>query len=318
MKKLILGALSLVLLYACAVDYPVDDLSDGIVKQIIVNGYLIAEQPVAIHLYHHTGGKDGKVSGLTQAHVLLKEDGQILFDDICNDSIFMLEHQLRTGAKYEIEVAATGYETVKATTSIPHPIVCEADFTAGENDYDMNDDLVTLNKFSYNSFANPALWIISQMISEEDEVEQYNEIYVDNVFVDKTNSSGGTGAPNAVVGGMFHEGYLRVKSKYVQHLTELIFTPTHSRYWDDEGMSSPQNRIRIELVAAGPEFDKYNKSLYEQKSMIVYDEDISSIFYQPKSVYSNIENGAGIFAGISKTVFVFDYPVYENNYPWND
>ncbi len=318
MNKLILGALSLVLLYACTVDYPVDDLSDGIAKQIIVNGYLIAEQPVAIHLYRHTGGKDGKVSGLTQAHVLLKEDGQILFDDICDDSIFTLEHQPRTGAKYEIEVAATGYETVKATTSIPHPIVCEADFTAGENDYSRSDDLVTLNKFSYNSLANPALWIISQMISEEDEVEQYNEIYVDNVFVDKTNSFGGMGAPNEVVGGMYHEGYLRVKSKYVQHLTELIFTPTHAIYWGDEGMSSPQNRIRVELVAAGPEFDKYNKSLYEQKSMIVYDEDISSIFYQPKSVYSNIENGAGIFAGISKTVFVFDYPVYKNNYPWND
>ena len=318
MNKLILGALSLVLLYACTVDYPVDDLSDGIAKQIIVNGYLIAEQPVAIHLYRHTGGKDGKVSGLTQAHVLLKEDGQILFDDICDDSIFTLEHQPRTGAKYEIEVAATGYETVKATTSIPHPIVCEADFTAGENDYSRSDDLVTLNKFSYNSLANPALWIISQMISEEDEVEQYNEIYVDNVFVDKTNSFGGMGAPNEVVGGMYHEGYLRVMSKYVQHLTELIFTPTHAIYWGDEGMSSPQNRIRVELVAAGPEFDKYNKSLYEQKSMIVYDEDISSIFYQPKSVYSNIENGAGIFAGISKTVFVFDYPVYKNNYPWND
>ena len=52
--------------------------------------------------------------------------------------------------------------------------------------------------------------------------------------------------------------------------------------------------------------------------MIVYDEDISSIFYQPKGVYGNIENGAGIFAGISKTVFVFDYPVYKNPYPWND
>ena len=52
--------------------------------------------------------------------------------------------------------------------------------------------------------------------------------------------------------------------------------------------------------------------------MIVYDEDISSIFYQPKSVYSNIENGTGIFAGISKTFFVFDYPVYKNSFPWND
>ena len=117
---------------------------------------------------------------------------------------------------------------MKADTSIPYPIVCEADFTSGEKDYSKSGDLFTLNKFSYNSFANPALWIISEMISEEDEVEQYNEIYVDNVFVDKTNSFGGTGAPNEVVGGMYHEGYLRVKSKYVQHLIELIFTPTHA------------------------------------------------------------------------------------------
>ena len=311
MKKLILGALSMVLLYACSVDYAVEDLSSGIAKQIIVNGYLVAEQPVTIHLYHHGGEKDGKVEGLTQSHLLLKEDGLVLFDGICIDSLFTLDHHIKAGAKYEIEVSATGYETVKATTAIPHPIVCKADFNAGDDDISMRDDLVTLSRFSYNSFANPALWITSQRISEEDEVVQYNEIYVDNVFVDKTNSFGGMGAPNDVVGGMYHEGYLRVKSKYVKHLTDIVFTPTHVRYEDDEGMSSAQNRIRVELIAASPEFDKYNKSLYEQKSMIVYDEDISSIFYQPKSVYSNIENGSGIFAGISKTSFVFDYPVYK-------
>jgi len=315
MKKLILGTLSMMFLFSCSVDYAVEDFSSGDAKQIILNGYLIAEQPVSIHLYHHGGDKDGKVEGLTQSHLLLKEDGQVLFDGICSDSLFILDHNPKAGAKYDIEVSATGYETVKATTAIPHPIVCKADFNAGDDDISMRDDLVTLSRFSYNSFANPALWITSQRISEEDEVVQYNEIYVDNVFVDKTNSVGGVGAPNDVVGGMYHEGYLRVKSKYVKHLTDIVFTPTHVRYEDDEGMSSAQNRIRVELIAASPEFDKYNKSLYEQKSMIVYDEDISSIFYQPKSVYSNVENGTGIFAGVSKTTFVFDYPVYKRFNP---
>ena len=315
MKRLILGVLSMVLLYACSVDYTIEDISSGIAKQIIINGYLVAEQPVAIHLYHHEGEKDNKVKGLMQAHLILKEDGQVLYDGICSDSLFTLDHLPKAGAKYELEASAIGYETVKATTTIPYPIVCKADFNAGDDDYSMRDDLVTLSNFSYNSFANPALWIISNRISEEDEVEQYNEIYADNVFVDKTNSFGGMGAPNDVVGGMYHEGYLRVKSKYVQHLTDIVFTPTHASYWGVEGMSSPQNRIRVELIAASPEFDKYNKSLYQQKSMIVYDEDISSIFYQPKSVYSNIENGTGIFAGFSKTSFVFDYPVYKRFNP---
>lgn len=214
----------------------------------------------------------------------------------------------KAGATYELEVSATGYETVKATTTIPYPIVCDVDFNAGDDLYSMRDDLVTLRNFSYNSFSSPALWIIAQRISETDEVEQYDEIYVDNVFVDKTNSFGGMGAPSVVVGSMYHEGYLRVKSNYVQHLTDIVFTPSYVIYLNDEGLSSPQNRIRVELIAASPEFDKYNKSLYEQKSMIVYDEDISSIFYQPKNVYSNIENGNGIFAGFSKTSFVFDYP----------
>lgn len=315
MKRLIWGVLSILLLNGCAVDYAINDLSSGNAKQIIVNGYLVAEQPITIHLYHNEGVKDGIVKGLTQSHLLLKENGQVLFDGICNDSLFTLDHHAKVGAEYEIEVSATGYETVTATTTIPYPIVCKAEFNAGDDDYSMRDDLVILSNFSYNSFANPSLWIISHRISEEDEVEQYNEIYADNVFVDKTNSFGGMGAPNDVVGGIYHEGYLRVKSKYVQHITDIVFTPTHVSYWGVEGMSSPQNRIRVELIAASPEFDKYNKSLYQQKSMIVYDEDISSIFYQPKSVYSNIENGNGIFAGISKTSFVFDYPVYKRFNP---
>ncbi len=90
-------------------------------------------------------------------------------------------------------------------------------------------------------------------------------------------------------------------------LDELVFTPNYV------GDGHPQRNllqtgIKVKVMTASPEYDQFCKSLYEQKSMIVYEGDISSIFFQPKTVYSNIENGLGIFAGVSEMNYVFDLP----------
>lgn len=84
----------------------------------------------------------------------------------------------------------------------------------------------------------------------------------------------------------------------------LIFTPN---FVYSSGVVMPDSRqksIMVKLITASAEYDQYNKTLFEQKSMIVYDNDISSIFYQPKSVYCNIENGLGIFAGMSEVDYI--------------
>lgn len=308
MRTFFWSSILLLLLSSCVVDYNVG-LITGVEKMIVVNGYLDPDNYITIQLYKHGEDEKANTVGLIGAHILLTEDNNVLYDDICNDSVFNINHYPKVGSKYTIEVSTSKFETVKAITTVPHPVVCDVNFDYGsDNWWEWRDDLVTINNFKFNTSTNSSLWIIAFALSEDDKVVQYNELYTNNEFVDETNSIGGMGAPNNIVGGMYNEGFIRVKGLNTHELSEIIFTPVYVSSSDHPGLGSSQNRIRVDAISASAEFDKYNRSLFEQKSMIVYEEDITSIFYQPKGVYSNVINGTGIFAGISKTVFNFEYP----------
>ncbi|WP_303228496.1 DUF4249 family protein, partial [Parabacteroides goldsteinii] len=64
---------------------------------------------------------------------------------------------------------------------------------------------------------------------------------------------------------------------------------------------SEPHKIEVKVISAAPEYDQYCKTYYQQLSKIIYSNDISAITYQPIQVYSNIENGLGIFAGMNET-----------------
>lgn len=309
MKKLLWSGLLLLILSSCVVDYNVGLVGD-IENMIVVNGYLDPEDPITLHLYKHGENKQAKTVGLLGAHLLLSEDGNVLYDDICTDSIFTLNYYPKIGATYTLEVSTSGFETVNAKTTVPHSVECEGTFERkGEKWWDSRGDLVTLNNFKFNNSINSAMWVLAFMTTDEGEVTQYSDLYINNVYVDKTNQENGM-APNEVVGIMYNNGYMRFKSRYKENLSKegIVFTPSQTLYANYPDIVENQSGIRIDVISASPEFDKYNKSMYDQKMMIVYEEDISSVFYQPKGVYTNVNNGTGIFAGVSKTVLNFEYP----------
>lgn len=298
---------------SCSVDYRVETLSNNETDLIIVNGYLDAEKPINIELFKvQSSNKGSFINGLEGSRVIFKENEKVIYDDLCPDSVFTMNYYPQQGAVYGIEVSCNGFNTVKARTVIPQAIQCEPKFSTSDDYWDRSNDIVTLNHFTFHKNENASLWITSYMILENDEIIQYSEIFSSNVLVDKINSVAGTGVKNNVVGSIYYNGFLRIKNKDLSNLTEIAFTPNYVIYDNNPQLSAARKKIKVNLITASPEYDKYNKSLYEQKYMIVYDEDISSIFYQPKGVYSNIENGLGIFAGMSKISFLFDLPVSEN------
>lgn len=296
------------MLSSCVVDYNVGLVAD-IEKMIVVNGYLDPDNPITLHLYKHGENKQAKTIGLLGAHILLSEDGNVIYDDICTDSTFTLNHYPKVGATYYLEISASGFETVNATTIIPHPVECDGKFERKNKTPWSSYDMITLDKFKFDDSINSAMWVLAFQTTDEDEVIQYSDLYINNVFVDKTNQENGM-APNEELGVMYNNGYMRFKSKSKYNLSEegIVFAPEGTHYANQPNVVGTPIGIRVDVISASPEFDKYNKSMYDQKVMIVYEEDISSVFYQPKGVYSNVNNGTGIFAGVSKTVLNFEYP----------
>ncbi len=295
---------------SCSVDYEIGESFVKEQQRIVVNGYLSPGKPIQIHLYElMDSGGSYIVKGLTGSHVVLRENGIILFDAICPDSIFVMQYNPQAGATYSIEVIHEGLQTVKAQTGIPDAIHCRASFFSGKEYWDTSQYIVKLDSFEWPQNEGTYLWITAYQLFENGKVVQYNELYTNNVLVDKLNSVAGMGAKNETVGSIYYNGFLRIKNKNIPHLTELLLTPNYVADGSNYNPEGSQNGIRIKLMTASSEYDKYNKSLYEQKYRIVYDEDISSVFYQPNGVYTNVENGLGIFAGMNEVNFVFGLPV---------
>ena len=146
-------------------------------------------------------------------------------------------------------------------------------------------------------------------------IDQYSDLYANNGLIDMVNRQVGTGMINEQVGAMYHIGFLRVKHKNLSALTELVFAPVYASSGRDTVRRPEPDRIRVKLITATPEYDRYNKTLYEQKTMIVTEDDISSIFYKPQPVYGNVEQGLGIFAGMNEENYVFDLPKRETIWP---
>lgn len=310
MKTFSLFLLSLLVISSCSVNYEFDDLTANKPECIIVNGILTPTTHIHVRL-HKLQKKDNQYSytGLEGAKITFKEDLEVLYDEVCADSVFTLNHFPKAGAVYSIEVTYDGLKTVSAQTKVPSAIKCKCHFIEDPE----TCSIFRLSDFEIPGTENSCMWITSYEIYKDDTELQYNDLYTKHALVDKINSQYGMGYMGCeAVGTVYHNGFLRVRNKNLPLLDELIFQPAYipdTITIPDSLSSYPEKAeiIKVKIITASPEYDQFSKSLYEQKYMIVYDEDITSIFFQPQWVYTNIENGLGIFAGMNEQNELYDY-----------
>ncbi|MDR1097482.1 MAG: DUF4249 domain-containing protein, partial [Tannerella sp.] len=151
-------------------------------------------------------------------------------------------------------------------------------------------------------------------VFEDDTVMQSNDLYASNVLIDKMNRSNGTEVKDEDIGSAYYEGFIRVKNHNIPHIDSLLFITHISSihyFADGELHQKKRKSFLVKTITAGPEYDRYMRTFYQQTANVVYDDDISAIVYQPVQVYSNINGGLGIFAGINAVNYYFDIPAKE-------
>lgn len=292
---------------SCAVDYDMEQSTVNESERLVVNGILSPQKPLQLKLYKLQKGQQGYYCvGLTGAHIYIKENETVLFDGIFSDSVFNINYFPIAGATYSIEVSYENFETIKAKTSIPNAIHCISGFTYGKY-WDIYSYIIKLNYFEIPQKNQASLWITAYLLVDGGDTIQYNELYANNILVDKTNSVGGMDVVNDSVGSIYYESFMRIKNMNLSRMDDFFFTPIKAYLFDEEYVSN-QEKIQVKLITASPEYDQYSKSLYEQKRMFIYDDDITSVFFQPNAVYCNIQNGLGIFAGMNEEDFEIVLP----------
>ena len=299
-------------LFSCSADYDIGKSNLLEQNRLVVNSLLNPTKPISVYFYATERVDTGYVfAAVKDVKVLLKEDEKILFDGICSDTVLQLDYHPKVGSNYAIEVSSPGFETVSASTIITDSISCKAEMIIDE------DQLVELSEFNLPANSQASLWITSYAVFE-DGIMQYQEMYANNLLIDKVNQISGMPVRNPTVGSLYYDAFLRIKNNNLSNLDKLIFTPVQAIYGSqpefDPKNPKPydpwggQTQISVKLITASREYDQYCRTLYLQKSMIIYDNDISAIVYQPIQVYSNVKNGMGIFAGLNETNYYFDLP----------
>ena len=335
MQKHYFYSLLLCLITSCIVDYDIKTTDIDEPNRLVVNSFLNPQKPINVYFFTLDRTETGFVyTAATNLHVRLMEDNHVLFDGLCVDTMLVMEQHPRAGSTYRIEVSLAGYAPVWAETIIPEAITCKvrAEYYSDpdSNSYSWSylypEMKYYLSDFTGNyEKASTSMYILTYSELNGDSLAQSLEYYSSNVLLDAINRTGGDSKmKDEDVGSSVYMEFMRIKNRNIPYLDNLIFIAKmhgggyysyvndEEHWWYQEWVwvSVDVTKYVVRLVTAGPDFDMFQRSFYEQTLNLIYDDFISGMFYRPIQVYSNINGGLGIFAGLNETNYYFDVPEY--------
>lgn len=222
---------------------------------------------------------------VNDADIVLYEDKKLAGEFTQKDGgKYVLEFTPIHGKTYYIEVISEEYGSVYASTVIPQkPIVSYDKDTIGLDEYNLLK--YDLNVKIYDNYGKNNYWIYSSGIS------------------DGMRESGGGGVVlNAPFADTFNRRFeVETKFGYVYYyhirLTDEGFDGSVLNFTIPDLVPSNQYRAKI-IISADKHYDRYLKS----SILARLSEEQELPFYEPVQIYSNIENGYGVFGSYAMTV----------------
>jgi len=221
------------------------------------------------------------------AIIELKKDSKVL-EYLKNESegVYTCNEKPMEGCLYEINIQAKGYKSLNASTRIP------------------NKPKVTFDKSAPilepgHGLAEVYTYSVTYTISDKSSINRY-WYYKISKFADIWHFYGGYGGAdspffdnfNKVIdatykNGYFYEYYLRINDSGFEDQS-FSFQDTHYT----------SHIIVSFFMETDEHYDKYLKSTIKQKM-----NEGELLFNEPVQIYSNIENGLGIFGSAAITSF---------------
>lgn len=222
---------------------------------------------------------------ISDAIIELKKDGQVIgLMHYLSKGIYWIDSKPTSGSHYEIRISKAGYPNLFASTLIPQrPLVDyqkenkelhiagTSSYYTFRSNYSINDQSGTNRYWKYNKRLTNGIW-------------RFNGGYydIDSPIFDDFNKV--TDATDKY--GFHYEYYLRINDTGLDGKV-LSFS--------EEGIDGAV----AFFMDTDEHYDKYLKSTIKQK---MNDGD-NLLFNEPVQIYSNIENGLGIFGSAAITSF---------------
>ncbi len=285
--------------------------------RIVANSIITPDSTISVHLTRSRHILDNaNIEVLKNATIKLYEDnvfiGQLNYS---GGGIYNIDYKPKENGEYKIEVEHDSYDNVVATTKIPIkiPIVQVSGSTIineyGNDSYsigvtinDPNDEenyyLLRCRYKNQHKVYDPDLIIYDTVYVSADTVV-IDTIYGGQTIVEK-NEYIYLGADEVSLAESYPEGGLLLSDELFDG-SNYEFRGSFNRwsfesydYGEDGNTSNDTVKVYIELYSINSDLYKYAQSYNKH-----FDSQ-GDPFAQPVNVYTNIENGIGIFCGASK------------------
>lgn len=329
MKPIYPFCLSFILLSQCTQD--TDLAFPNAPNQLVLNSILHPDSVIKVYLTRSASIADSanQFSAMEGATVLLYENDTLVDRLAFEDGSYQINYYPTAGRRYTVEVKAEGYPTVTASDVVPQAVDVTACYkpqdwyvyntmavqaTINDRGTEENYYWLSLSIDQYERIDFD-LWVECRRSNDFDECPRYDSSTVIttksshmvsySTLPDEFNSI----VDNTSGGVREYQDYIRIGDESIDGTTftlELTGGGPLYRYQELMELDSNQS-LSLQLVSASQTYDRYLKS-----SLIYYYNneffDEPNPFAEPVKIYSNVENGTGIFAAFnSVSIEIGDY-----------
>ncbi len=208
---------------------------------------------------------------------------------------------LQAGETYSLRVTAPGFETVRATDTVPGPVPTSVRLyrpraSAGSESGAGRDLSIELEIQDPPGEANYYQISLFRVYEGREEGEARDFIPAFRREENFSTKDPSILADNSVDGSPFEEGGFEGKAPYFRDT--LFDGSTHEIELSTDFAGGPDfSEIRLQVLYISEAYYEYLKTAR------LHHDTLDNPFAEPLNVYSNVENGYGIFAGYSSQTF---------------
>lgn len=238
-----------------------------------------------------------EIEPIKNADIELRKDGQLLTGIVYKGKgKYLLEHTPVEGSEYEIKVNVDGYKPLFAKSKVPLKPIADVSFKR---------DTIYDDSWAKGYYTKARLFIQLQDLPAKDYYwfmrafmrsrggKQYGSYGIayqtDRLFFDEFNR-------------YYDQGYNYPFTNY-DYIGALRLDDENILNGEIHFSMNTGNQPTLFVINADENFDRYYKSSIKQ--FLIYEYDQLPVF-EPVQIYSNVENGFGIFGSIAVTRFYFN------------
>lgn len=305
--------------FGCNYDYDMNDNPADFKPQVVVNSIINPDEPVTAVLFwsrHYT--EKGDFKQVKKFDAELYEDDALVAQERGADSVFTTTIHPKIGKRYRLKITVPNYGEVTAETHIPTPANASATYVATKGSpyrtyQHVRVDAITAVERSRAVWVR-CLGVYKNEEEDKEEEEECTDLYSNSPFPDQINAVLDSDDATYKGSNVGFEYFIRVPYQNLGMIAPLDFsvwltsnisvsTDRENPPLDETGepiwyIYYKLNVVRVDVITPSDDYDKYTKTRYKQ-SLYDYQPDLPFVS-EIVPVYSNVQNGLGIFAGYSK------------------